>query len=497
MRLSITWRLLWLVALCAWLAGCGDEARKEDEDSGGDHIPDDEVYTLASLPSGVETTGLAAKEVGATFLRRFVRFAPRYNVCLAEAEFDDEAFQRMTAWLARRSGKSKEFGLEAVINRALATVDMFKSGAKPAVGRIEVELVRPGVENGSCHALITSAWVDEFPFNHEDFAGKKRVLIQTNRLRTESGTFNRIPVGYLDRTLTGKDVDIATQYLIGAFIGLGESSLGGSYLNASTSAASTDPGYFLENDDGSPRLDADAQVLYGFALTYRDVIKTRDLDSLHHYQDQLASTDADQDPDLVMPGAVAPLEFVEAIGDAYVRGARRIGDALPICVSNVSGANVTNANLLAYLDFVDPDAAGSVINYLATREPAIKTKAAIVTTSCSLLIVLKNSSQYPFTEKDINGLYAHEGSVKTKAGKPSTLPVIYLNAASLDLDPTASGASTKPLKLVLQHEFAHFLGLKHSTSDKSILSPAGYNATWDEAGGDGAIFDAFVRYWQE
>jgi hypothetical protein len=320
--------------------------------------------------------------------------------------------------------------------------------------------------------------------------------LHANQLRTADGTVNKMPVAYVSSSLGADDRQLAAQYLIGGFMGIGESELAGSYLNARTTAATTGRGYFVQNGSGKPRFDDDAQALYGFALVYRNVLGAADLESLQHFGDQLHPSDVAQDPDLSVPAGSAAVKFVDAFGSAQIEGARVVGDTLSACVQNESGVAIDDERIKAYFAFAAPDQADSVVGILHAREAAFALTASVVSENCQLLVAFKNGTQYPFATNRVNGLYAREGSVKDKAGQASPVPVIYLNASILELDPAAQASSAKPVTLVLQHEFAHFLGFKHAASAQSIMAPAGYNAKWDLAGGDDKLFDAYLTLWR-
>jgi hypothetical protein len=77
-------------------------------------------------------------------------------------------------------------------------------------------------------------------------------------------------------------------------------------------------------------------------------------------------------------------------------------------------------------------------------------------------------------------MYAGAGSVRDKEGRSAALPIIWLNASNLVFkrDEAKVDQTKKFAGDVLQHEFAHWLGLKHSQNADSILSPAGYNSGW-------------------
>jgi len=473
------------------LFSCGP--KKEEADSGGDHAPEDKVYDLAAQPPGATATGIAAQEVRAPFLRRFLEFADHYHVCLDHTAFDDTTLAAVQSLVQVRNGAPAGFGIEGIVNYVLATVDHFRPGTKPASSRVEIDVVWP--DAGICDLVVTRVPGTQFPFAGSDFSGLDKVLFWGNHLRSATGTLNHIPVAFVDQALTGPDLPVAVQYLVGWYLGMAQSKIPASNLSATTSAETPGRGWQIADAAGTLRTDDDAQILYGFALVYRDVLKVADLDTLHNFQDQLLPSDQDQDTDLDMPANGANLTFAPALGNVYVNGARLIGNSVKVCVENVSGTAIDDTRLAAYFAFVAPDAAGSVISYLHDRQAAIATRVDLVTDGCNLLVYLKNTTQYPFATNKVNGLYAQEGTLRTKSGAVSTLPVIYLNAATLELDPAAQTSSNKPINLVLQHEFAHFLGFKHSASSQSIMSPAGYYATWDMAGGDDKIFDAFVAVW--
>ena len=489
-----------LATVLILLTGCSAGDEKKADDNGGDHIPDGKVYAVTALPDGTAPTGLAARETHADFLRRFVHVSQRYEICLDPSAFDDDLLTEMQAEIEVRRGPTKSYGLEGIVNRALATVAAFSPGAKASSSRVEIALVHP--EGGVCHLLVTRATSSEFPFSNDDFKAKDRVLLYKNQLRTAAGAQNGTPVAYLlggAEGLGDKDLLVATQYVIGRFLGLGESKLEGSNLSAATSDATAGRGYMLENDAGRPRSDDDAVAIYGFALVYRDAIPLADLDTFQHFEDQARPSDSDQDADLTMPAHPANAAFALALGNPYIEGARLVGGTdhatLKVCMQNKSGIAIADDRVDAYLSFIAPTVAASVVGILHAQEARFSLVATVAADSCSLIVSFKNATQYPFVANQVNGLYAAEGTVKDSTGTASALPVIYLDAAALELDPAAQGSSSKSIALVLHHEFAHFLGFKHSTSSDSILAPAGYNTGWDLAGGDDKIFDAYLKEW--
>lgn len=481
--------------LLALMASCGGQGDEKKGDSGGDHIPDDMVYTVVAIPSGAEGAGLTAHAANAKpFLRSYVHTSERYDICLDPAAFDDAALTALQDAVRLHAGSSRTFGLEGIVNRALASVDKFKPGSTPASSRIEIHLVRPA--GGVCHLLITQATAQAFPFNVSHYHDLDRVLLYVNQLRTEAGVQNKTPVAYLASSLNGASLAAAAQYMIGSFLGLGASTLSGSKLNPATTAGDANRGYLVEDGDGRPRFDDDAQIVFSFALLYRGFVSSADLATFQHFGDQLRTGDEVQDNDLVLPESVENLPFVDAWGDPYIEGARAVGAKVGVCVQNVSGVAIADDRIRTYLAFATPESEGALMGILHAREEALVTRAALVSTSCNLVVAFRNADQYPFASNQVNGLYAREGSLRAKSGATTTLPVIYLNAANLELDPNALASSNKSVALVLQHEFAHYLGFRHSASSQSLLAPAGYNSAWDLAGGDERIFEAYLKLWR-
>lgn len=117
---------------------------------------------------------------------------------------------------------------------------------------------------------------------------------------------------------------------------------------------------------------------------------------------------------------------------------------------------------------------------------------------CQLLVLVRNQTQFPFAGRELNGLFSREGHVATAGGQALPLPLIYLNASTLSLGSHLEGdPAAKPMLTVFRHEFAHFLGFRHSTARASLLFPAGTNETWDLQGVDQEAVSDWIRAAQE
>jgi hypothetical protein len=199
-----------------------------------------------------------------------------------------------------------------------------------------------------------------------------------------------------------------------------------------------------------------------------------------------------------VPAGAETAPFAATVGNQYLRGVRRTaaGARLAVCFDDPAGAGVDAAAVAAYLAVSSAAAPDGLVHQIAASLPAFDLALKVATSGCALLVSFRNEQQYPFAETLTNGLYAHEGDVSDPSGTPSPIPVVYLNTDALELDPAVGAAGGKPqyAGLVLEHELAHYLGLKHSATDDSVLSPAGYHATWPES--DRPMFDEYAWRWQ-
>lgn len=478
------------------LASCSNQ-------KGGDHVPELETYMVSSLPSAAFQAGISAKEVSAQYFRRFVHISETYHVCLPLDAFSSVEIQSLeTSVKSKDSSDINKSGLETVINRVLATVSTYNSQRSKFSSRIDIRVT--DATEGGCHTILRKSNSSEFPFNANAFTASRFAVFYAGQLKTSDDRVNKIPVIYLNKDLSGEDQMLAMKQSIGVFMGLGPSGEPLSLLNTENTENSSSRTYLLENTAGATNSNDDAAILYGFGLMYQDALKPTDLSTFQHYVDHLAPGAIEDDKDLVLPAGSAAISYTEVPGSRYIEGVRNISSQITVCPRNLSSKSITDSwwSQSSYLDFTsttsEPRTNGGLFYQLHAKKSAFVPTVQIASTNCNLLVVVKNQTQFPFANSTYNGLFVHEGHIRGSDGTILTIPVIYLNASNLTLEPeNAATAQGRYIGDVLQHEFAHFLGFRHSTSSSSVLAPSGYNRTWDMEHGDGDIMQSYLDHWSK
>lgn len=477
-------RITLLTAVFLALAACGAPV-DDDKKKGGDHVPDGGTFEIAAVPDVLRGTGIAAREYKAEGLRQFLHVAERYQICMDPAEVPAADFAAIEARLKDQGEAVATRGLEGVVNYGLATLQKVKPQVARFSSRIAVDLVYTTMTS-NCSFVVLRRPAAEFPFAQEKFAGKRAVFFNANQLKQRGAPerVNDLPVGYVDASLDQATTARAVQYLSAAYLGLGESPSESSYLNDNLVANAT---WKVEG------LGPDAPILYAFALAYSDVLKPQDLSTFHYYADTLGYAAVATDTLLHVPVGSTPPKFQPVLGDARIDGVRLAYAPFAVCLSFDAATNPARADVGAALAFMSSATAGHLGAQLHAAEPAFDPKISIADAGapCGLLVAFRDQTQYPFAGAAFNGLYAHEGRVKDGAGAVSPIPVIYINTSNLSLGAAPAG-DNKWFGLVLEHETAHFMGLEHSSSTRSLLAPAGYNAAYDLDGGDRALFAAWA-----
>lgn len=483
-----------MAACAAMLTGCSNQ-------KGGDHVPELETYLVAALPDVAFQDGLTAKEVSAQYFRRFVHISESYTICLPNDSFTgDEIGALESAFKSKDAASINKSGLEIVINRALATVTKYNSQRAKFSSRIELK-VTDATEAG-CHAVLRRAKGSEFPFQQDLLKEHSFAVFYAGQLATSDKRSNKIPVIYINSDRSAGDQILAMKQSTGVFLGLGSSSDAASLLNTDVSNSETSLTYGLENGAGETNVSDDAAIIYGFALMYQDVLKPADLSTFQYYADDVAPGTSEKDSDLIIPTASAPIAYTKIPGSRYIEGVRAVTTQIQVCVQNLSSASIATNWWTSYIDFAsiasESRVNGGLFFQLHSRKASFAPSVQIVTSGCNVLVVAKNASQYPFATNAYNGLYAPEGRLRDSSGASVTIPVIYLNATNLTLDPQSADVNQgRYMGDVLQHEFAHLLGFRHSTSKSSILAPSGDNRTWDMSGGDADMMQSFIAQWQK
>ena len=489
--------ILFAVLLIAQLfAGCSNQ-------KGGDHVPELETYSVPSLPSAAFQAGLTAREVSAQYFRRFVHISETYNICLPLDAFGTAEIQSLeTAFKSKDAASINKSGLETVINRVLATVSKYNSQRSKFSSRIDIRVT--DATEGGCHTILRKSSASDFPGGGNALEQRRFIIYYAGQLKTSDDRVNKIPVIYLNKDLSSDDQLLAMKQSVGAFIGLGSSGESQSLLNTDAAGSTSSLTYLLENSSGATNTNDDAAILYGFGLMYQDVLKPADLSSFQYYVDHLAPGAVEDDKDITQPSGSTNIAYTDVQGSRYIEGVRKVSTQITVCPLNLSNKSISDSwwSQSNYLDFTtnasEPRTSGGLFYQLHSKNATFAPAIQIASTNCNMLVVVKNQSQYPFANNTYNGLFVHEGQIRGNDGVVFSIPVIYLNASNLTLEPqNAATAQGRYIGDVLQHEFAHFLGFRHSTSSTSILAPSGYNRTWDMQNGDGDIMQAFLDRWSK
>ncbi len=465
-------------------------------DKGGDHVPTGGIYSVAALPSSSEGVALVEKEGGSRYAQKIVRVADAYALCLHADGFSDADAKDLNEALKAKGKDLNHSGLEYIINHALSTIGRWFPGRGSFSSRTEFSVFRE--DGGNCHAVYLKASSSEFPFTESAFQNRNWVLLASGQLKDPRTRVNTVPVIYLRQDASEKPIQKENIFLqaTAAFVGLGDSHMNESLLNPALDSREN-LHFRIEDVDGKTILDDDAAIVYQFAGVYQDVLNPKDLGNLQHFSDRIAPGTVSIDPDLRFEGSAENLPFLDVFDSRSLRGVRKIPTELRVCMQNVSDAAIKDGWRESYLEFADSSQElrknGSLFYLLHNLDKSFDTKAVLVEDRCHVLVLFKNKNQYPFNSQSAAGLYAHEGSVKDASGNLSQIPVIYLNASDIELDPNVVLSQKRFASDVVQHEFAHFMGFQHSKSSSSILSAIGDSRTWDTSGDDTKMFKDYLR----
>jgi hypothetical protein len=475
---------LYIAASLFLASACGSTQK------GGDHVPTDKTYNVIDLPKGSETRTIVPKEYDSELLARFVHIAENYRVCLVRDKFLDAELADFQAFLSNNTSGINQYGLEGMINYSFASLQSFDAKKDRFSSRVSIQLVWN--DTGTCDLVIDTADAVSFPFNSSDFIGKNRVLFGSGQLVTLNFRSSMIPVGYFTRS-TIQDDTIHLQKLISSYLGLADSIEKSSYIANDADAASATT-WNLVNSASQILVGDDSLRIYTYAAAWQDILRPRDLDRFHYYGDQLGKGNTAADPLLAIASVGVVPEFQDLPGNRHLVGARKLRSSVAICFKDDSGLSITQelvSSWTKFTKFSDPD---GIHGKLKAANANFNVEASVAETGCQLMISFRNESQYPFASNKANGFYAHEGTVKAGDGTVSKLPVIYVNAANLSLTPIADGSGVaRHVSTVIQHEYAHFLGFRHSENNSSLQSTAGSGTAWVTA--DDTFFSEYLKYW--
>ena len=470
------------------VSACGTSTTEK----GGDHVPTDKTYNVSDLPNGSETRTIVPKEYDSELLARFVHIAETYRVCLARDKFSDADLVSFQTFVSNNASGINQYGLEGMINYSFATLQSFDAKKERFSSRVSIQLIWN--DTGSCDLVIDTADGVSFPFNAPDFLGKKRVLFGGGQLVTLNRRSSKVPVGYFTRSSLQDDT-VHLQKLIASYLGFANALEKSSYLADSADAASATT-WNLVNGSNQILVGDDSLRIYTYAAAWQDIFKPRDLDRYHYYGDALGKGNSATDSLLTIGSVGTVPAFLDLPGNRYLIGARKLQGTVSICYENDSGFAVTKELVTSWTAFTTLGDAGGIHGKLKAANANFVFEGSVVETGCQIMISFRSESQYPFATNKANGFYAHEGSVKGSDGVASQLPVIYVNASNLSLTASPDGGGVaRHVSTVIQHEYAHFLGFRHSENDSSLQSPAGTGTAWVTA--DDAFFNEYLKYWAQ
>lgn len=468
----------------SWSGGCGGE-------KGGDHVPTDKTYPVAVIPVGASSRTITPREYETNVLGRFVHIAENYRLCLIKEQFTETELTGLQAYLSGKSAGINQYGLESLINQTFATLQSYDSNKPRFSTRTSLQVVWN--DGGACDFLAGKLASTDFPFNHADFSGRKRVLFDAGQLTVEGGGSNAIPVGYL---IAGSSADDRVQFqkLVASYLGFAESQSSTSYIHPEVTSASASSWNVVDSSNQILAGD-DSLKIYSFAAAWYDIVKPTDLDRFHYYEDLFSPGAVATDPLLTISSAGTVPTFLDLPGNRYLNGARKMTGPLTVCFKDDADLGITAEMVTTWMSFASVKSADGLHGKLNVMDPAFSFDAAVSGTGCQLWIAFRNESQYPFAATKANGLYAQEGRVAGANNIASTVPVIYVNAANLSVsvDPILMTAA-RHVSSVMQHEYAHFLGFKHSAERSSLHAPAGTGTVWTE--GDKAIFAEYLKFYK-
>jgi hypothetical protein len=494
---SKSYVMLFTLLVTVWItAACGGGSKTGEGQQGGDHVPELETFSLASLPKGAESAGAQPTLFETSRqIRRFAHFKDIYRICLAEG-FSDAELDEFQARLSVKPGPVNSHGLEAAIGWVFAHLERLAAGRTKVSVRPELHVVRTS-SGEDCDVVFHSAGDGEFPFLEERFSDRQEVLFYQGQLRNGSEG-NRMAVGFVRGETLPPQRLRSFEYLVGVWLGFGESSEAHSRLSGSTRAEDPLIGLNLVNaGSNTPRMSQDTTILLTWALAFHDVLRPRDLDSFHYYNDRIVGNHATEvDPLLFVPEGSVESPYRALVGDKFLFGWRELPPVTRVCVQDADFAFSDEERSRMFEWAVLESVSGSdsgLFTHLAEmakrRSKLFDRGLEIATDQCHLIVALRSSDQYPFSTRNMNALFV----AGRASGGPAPIPVIYLNASVLTLDQPAIGPEGKRLMGdALQHEFAHYLGFKHSTDQGSILAPSGVSSRWRTDGADGKALERWL-----
>ncbi len=476
---------LYTSAALILVSACGGTTEK-----GGDHVPTDKTYSVSELPKGTDYRTIVPSEYDSELLGRFVHTAETYRVCLERQRFSDEDLVGFQTFVSNKTSGVNQYGIEGLVNHSFATLQSFDEKKQRFSSRVAIQLLWN--DTGKCDLVIDAVAQSSFPFNAPDFSGKKRVLFGAGQLVTFARSATKVPVGYFTRS-TLKDDAIHIQKLIASYLGFADAINRSSFIADAADAANA-TSWHIVNDGNQILVGDDSLRIYTFAAAWQDIFKPRDLDRYHYYDDAFSKDSVATDSLLTIASAGTVPTFVDLAGNRYLIGSRKLESSVAICYSNESGLDVTKELVTSWTTFTSVSDPAGLHGKLKAANAAFVTEGVVTDTGCQVMISFRNETQYPFATSKANGYYAHEGRVRTSDNTLSKLPVIYINASNLSLaaKPDDLGAA-RHVSTVIQHEYAHFLGFRHSDNNSSLQSPAGSGTAWVSA--DDAFFNEYLKHW--
>ncbi len=470
-------------------------APSQEEERGGDHVPELKTYQVTTLPSGANNKGVTSRKFQSNLaLGSQVRFAQSYEACM-DSSVSDEILTQVESDIRVRSSTIAKSGLWHVLNRAFQTISSFDLKKSSRSFAPELLVRRPSDSSG-CTVVVSMAGAAEFPFSDADFAKEKMALFQPAQLKDVTNVTNRTAVAFVrsDLTDTNKVMHITQAFAQG--LGIRISKDENSPLNPLSDRDANKTEFKIRSKPAYIGASSDEISIYTWVATYVDLIKLQDFLTLQHYADEWTLQDPEIDTELVAPTSVANIDAVELIGNEHLTFKRSWAETLRVCFQTDSSLNIGNQQFEKYLEYLAHDHDDRTGKGIAASIAKINENSVLkferADDRCSLMVAVRKSTSFPFSDSPNNGVFVKEDKIRLSDDSVLSIPIIYLNGSNLELDPTKGSTSKKYIAMVLEHEVGHFMGFRHSSSDESLLSPAGYHDALALPEPDSAMLQAWL-----
>jgi len=483
----------WIAIMLAVNTSCNNPSQEEQR--GGDHVPELKTYQIAALPAGAEDRGVTSRKFQANLaLGSQVRFAKRYEACL-DVSISDDVLAQVDAEMLTRSSTLSKSGLWHVLHRAFQTVNSFDLKKSSRSFSPEL-LVRRAGNRSDCTVVVSTASAAEFPFTDADFAQEKQAIFQPSQLEDVTGVANRTVVAFIRSDLSSENKTMHITQAVAQAMGIRVSSEENSPLNPSSDRDVTKTAFAIRSKPAYIGASSDEVSIYTWVAMYVDLIKLQDFLTLQHYADEWELNEPEVDTEMTAPASVAPITAEALVGNEHLSFKRGWTEPLRVCFQADSSFGVGNEQFDNYLSYLAHDnenrSSKGIAASVAKLDEATTLKFVRAEDKCSLLVAIRKATSFPFSDSPNNGVFVAEERIRLTDDSVLGIPVIYFNGTNLELDPEKGSSSKKYIAMVLEHDVGHFMGFRHSSSDDSLLSPAGYHDALALPDPDSAMLQAWL-----